>query len=266
MNVQDIQLSNLFVSPLNVRKNLDSEEDETGISDLANDIRSNGLINPLTVRKSGEKYEIIAGQRRFLACQMLKKLTIPCNILDVSSQKAEELSLVENVQRNQMTNFDKIKTYAKLFEVYENDIEKVVNAVHVSRPTLLKYIKLRALSDEVMKLLDTSGEDKITLDVAVELTKLPISINKMEIIKNIKSLTTNQKISAIRTFIKNGCTDAEDIQEIKEDIAIQDNDIRLAPSFPFVKDNDGKNIRIPDILFPDVIKLILQKEGKLEYI
>ena len=83
MEVKDIDIISLYVSELNVRKILTSDEDETGISDLANDIRSNGLINPITVRKSKDKYEIIAGQRRYLACKMLKRSTIPCNIVDV---------------------------------------------------------------------------------------------------------------------------------------------------------------------------------------
>jgi ParB family chromosome partitioning protein len=120
MEVKEIDINSLYVSELNVRKVLTSDEDETGISDLANDIRSNGLINPITVRRNSDKYEIIAGQRRYLACQMLKRLTIPCSIVDVSTQKAEELSLVENIQRNPMTNSDKIKTYTKLYNVYNN--------------------------------------------------------------------------------------------------------------------------------------------------
>jgi ParB family chromosome partitioning protein len=264
MNVQEISIEKLFVSELNVRKTLESEEDETGVSDLSNDIRTNGLINPLTVRKFDNKYEIIAGQRRFLACKMLNKLTIPCSIIDVSSQKAEELSLVENVQRNQMTNYDKIKTYTKLFSVYNKDINKVVNAVHISRNTLMKYIKLDALPDEIMKLLDSNTEEKITLDVAVELTKLPMDTNKMDIVKNISTLTTAQKILAIKEFIRNGHTDAGEIHDIKGDIAIQQNNIALRPSFPYVLDADGNCVRIPEQLYPDIIALIQEKVGVVE--
>jgi ParB family chromosome partitioning protein len=266
MDVQEISVEKLFVSELNVRKTLESEEDETGISDLSNDIRSNGLINPITVRKLGENYEIIAGQRRFLACKMLNKTSIPCNIINVSSQKAEELSLVENVQRNQMTNYDKIKTYSKLYSVYNKDVEKVVNAVHISRNTLLKYIKLNTLPDEVMKLLDVNTEEKVTLDVALEISKLPTETDKMELIQNITTLTTQQKILAIKEFIRNGYTDADDINKIKEDITIEQNQIKLAPAFPYVKDTEGKNVRIPEILFPEIISLIEEHMGALEYV
>jgi ParB family chromosome partitioning protein len=266
MDVQEISVEKLFVSELNVRKTLESEEDETGISDLSNDIRSNGLINPITVRKLGENYEIIAGQRRFLACKMLNKTSIPCNIINVSSQKAEELSLVENVQRNQMTNYDKIKTYSKLYSVYNKDVEKVVNAVHISRNTLLKYIKLNTLPDEVMKLLDVNTEEKVTLDVALEISKLPAETDKMELIQNITTLTTQQKILAIKEFIRNGYVDADDINQIKNNITIEQNQIKLAPAFPYVKDTEGKNVRIPEILFPEIISLIEEHMGALEYV
>jgi ParB/RepB/Spo0J family partition protein len=267
MEVKEIDINLLHVSDLNVRKILTSEEDETGISDLANDIRSNGLINPITVRKNGVKYEIIAGQRRFLACQMLKRETIPCSIVDVSTQKAEELSLVENIQRNPMTNSDKIKTYTKLYNVYNKDIDKVINAVNISRITLNKYIKLSTLPDEVIKLLDTTGDEKITIDVAVELTKLSEEVNKLQVIKNIQTLTSIQKISAIKDFIRSGCKDAEDINDIKEEIAIKQNNILLAPSFPYVNDENGKIVKIPETLFAEVIALIKTKNnGQLEYV
>ena len=266
MEVKELDITNLFVSELNVRKTLTSDEDETGISDLANDIRHNGLINPITVRKLGSNYEIIAGQRRYLACKLLSRKTIPCSIVDVSTQKAEELSLVENVQRNPMTNSDKIKTYSKLYTVYNKDIDKVIHVVNISKITLVKYLKLSSLPDEIIRLLDMNGDEKITIDVAVELTKLPAEVNKLQIVKNIQTLTTAQKISAIKDFIKQECEDADDINDIKQDIALADNQVKLAPAFPYVKDSDGKNVKIPQSLFSDVIQLIKNKTGSLEYI
>ena len=81
-------------------------------------------FNPITVRLNGDKYEIIAGQRRFLAMKQLNKTHIPCNVLTIDTQKAEEISLVENVQRNQMTTCDKVRSYSKLYDVYNKDIDK----------------------------------------------------------------------------------------------------------------------------------------------
>ena len=266
MEVKELDISRLVVSELNVRKTLVSEDDETGISDLANDIRANGLINPITVRKLGSQYEIIAGQRRFLACKLLERPTIPCSIVDVSTQKAEELSLVENVQRNPMTNSDKVKTYSKLYEVYNKDIDKVISVVNISKITLNKYLKLSTLPEEVVKMLDSNSDEKITIDVAVELTKLPASVDRMEAIRNIQTLTTVQQKSALRQFVANECEDADDLNEIKQDIAIEQNKIMLAPSFPYVTDKEGKNVRIPETLYEEVIDLIMSRAGSLDYV
>jgi hypothetical protein len=151
--------------------------------------------------------------------------------------------------------------------VYNKDIDKVINAVNISKITLIKYIKLSSLPDDVIKLLDTTGDEKITIDVAVELTKLPESVNKLQVAKNIQTLTSIQKISAIKDFIRNKCVDADDINDIKEEIAIQQNNIILAPSFPYVLDETGKSVRIPQNLFADVIALIKSKTGgMLQYV
>lgn len=266
MDVKEIDTNTLYVSDCNVRKTLEGEEDDTNISDLANDIRTNGLINPITVRRIDDKYEIIAGQRRYLACKMLKKDFISCNIVDVSSQKAEELSLVENVQRNPMTNSDKVKIYSKLYEIYDKDINKVVNTVNISRVTIQKYLKINTLPDEVIKMLDSNNDDKINLDVAVELSKLPKSVNKTDAIKNIKSLNSSQQKQALKQFVDEECSDAEEINEIKEEIAIKQNNISSAPSCPYVIDISGRYVKIPTHLYPEIINLIINNTDGLEYI
>lgn len=268
MKYLEIDIDKLYISDVNVRKTLETEEDETGISDLANDIRENGLINPITVRLDfNGKYEIIAGQRRFLAVKLLKNKLISCHIIDVSTQKAEEISLVENVQRNQMTTLDKVKSYTKLYIVYNGDIDKVINSIHISRTTLQKYLKIKELPDNILNLLDKSGEEKITIDVAIELTKLPKNINPEIVIKEIQTLTSQQKISAIKTFISKDCENIKDLQDIKEDIAIQQNNIKFAPSFPYViDDKNDKYVRIPELLYKDIINLIQNKQGYVEYV
>jgi len=267
MNVKDIDCNILYVSNCNVRKTLECVEDDTSITDLANDIKTNGLINPITVRKIDDKYEIIAGQRRYLACKMLKKDHIPCSIIDVDSQKAEELSLVENVQRNPMTTSDKVKIYSKLYDIYNKDINKVICVVNVSRTTIQKYLKINTLPEEVIRMLDSNADDKINLDVAVELARLPESVNKTDAIKNIKSLNSVQQKQALKQFVNDECSDADDINNIKKGIAIQHNNITLAPTCPYVTDPNGRFIRIPENLYPDIITLIANNsDDGLEYI
>lgn len=260
MEVKSIEINKLYVSDINVRKTLTSEEDETGITDLANDINTNGLINPITVRLNGDKYEIIAGQRRFLAMKHLNKHNIPCNILDINTQKAEEISLVENVQRNQMTTCDKIRSYSKLYDVYNGDIDKVIAAIHISKSTIQKYLKMKNLPEQVLNLLDTSGDNKISIDVAIELTKLPDNVNKSDILNKISTLTNEQKITAIKQFKLNGDYDIDVLDEIKDDVVLQYNNIKLAPSVPYVFDKvTENNIIIPSDMYEEIVELIKSK-------
>lgn len=166
-----------------------------------------------------------------------------------------------------MTNSDKIKTYTKLYNVYNKDIDKVINAVNISKITLNKYIKLSSLPENVIKLLDVTGDEKITIDVAVELTKIPSGIDKLKLVKNIQTLTSTQKISAIKDFIRMEYDDADDINDIKEDIVIKENNVILLPSFPYVIDENRKCVKIPENIFADVITLIKSKTGGvLEYV
>ena len=267
MDVKEIDINLLYVSEFNVRKTLETDEDDTSISDLSNDIRNNGLINPITVRKIDDKYEIIAGQRRYLAYKLLDRDKISCSIVDVTSQKAEELSLVENVQRNPMTNSDKVKIYSKLYEIYNKDINRVVNTINISRQTIQKYLKINSLPDEVINMLDSNCDDKINIDVAVELSKLPESVNKSDAIKNIKSLNTSQQKQALKQFVSDECSDAGEINKIREVIALQHNNISLAPSFPYIIDSTGKFIKIPEHLYSDIIYFIKDKcDGNIEYV
>lgn len=268
MNVEDIEISKLYVSTVNARKILESEEDETGIEDLANDIRTNGLINPITVRVNGDKYEIIAGQRRFLAMKQLDRSHIPCNILNIDTQKAEEISLVENVQRNQMTMRDKVRSYSKLYDVYNGDIDKVLSAIHISKQTVQKYLKLRTLPEEVLNLLDSKGENKISIDVAIELTKLPANTDMLKVLTKIITLTNKQKIYAIKLYNKEGDDDINNLDNIKNAVAICSNDIEIESQYPpYVIDNTFKKILIPDSMFDEIVDLIkMRTNGKVRYL
>jgi ParB/RepB/Spo0J family partition protein len=267
MEIANIEISKLYVSNINVRKTLTSEEDETGITDLASDINTNGLINPITVRLNANKYEIIAGQRRYLAMKQLNKTHIPCNILNIDTQKAEEISLVENVQRNQMTTCDKVRSYSKLYDVYNGDIDKVISAIHISKSTILKYLKIRNLPEEVLNLLDTNSENKISIDVAIELTKLQNNSNLVGILNKITTLTNGQKIDVIKQFIQQGNNDINFLDDIKDNVILHYNNISLAPSFPYVIENSTKKyIRIPDNMFDEIVNLIkIKTNGNLCY-
>lgn len=258
MNIQNIDSSKLSISPHNVRKNIDEDEDidETKIIDLANDIKNNGLLNPLTVMKNKNGYEIIAGQRRFLAMSKLNRKTIPCNIIEVSPQQAKEISLVENIQRNSMKTIDKINSFSNLYEFYNNDIDKIASVTNISKQTIRKYLNIKYLPESVLKLLDIKSNDRITIDVAIQLSKLSSDIDITKVLDKIKTLSNAQKIRVLRKFDTN--CDIDELDIIQQDIFFEDNKIEDTP--PYVFDIIvNKNIIIPEDLYGDIVKLIKEK-------
>lgn len=259
MKLEHIPIENLYVSELNVRKNMTSEEDETNIEELAENIKNNGLINPLTVKLNDNKYEIIAGQRRFLACKLINLNNIPCNIINVSNEKAEELSLIENVQRNQMTYTDKIHSYTRLYNLYNKDIKKVCNSINISEKTIRKYIKLDNLPNEILQFLDVKGENKLTLETAVKLTQLDNkNINLIDVVDSLKTMNPTQQNQCLTQFINEKSTDLNYLEDIKQNIILNDNKINLAPSFPYIFYN--KNFyEIPDEMNEEIFNLLQSK-------
>ena len=209
MIVKSIDISKLYISDLNVRKTSASIKDESNIEDLANDIKSNGLINPITVTYNDNKdtYEIIAGSRRYKAMVLLKSLTIPCNIINVDLHKAEEISLVENINRNQMTTYDKVKAFAKLFDVCEDNIDSICKKVNISKATIQKYLKIKDLPEELLKLLDTKNNEhkKISVDLALQLVNYKKQNHKLDVIELfnlIEDTTNSEKIETLEKYIK----------------------------------------------------------------
>ena len=210
MIVKSIEIGKLYISDLNVRKTASSVKDESNIEDLANDITCNGLINPITVTYNINKdsYEIIAGSRRYKAMLLLNALTIPCNIIDVECHKAEEISLVENINRNQMTTYDKVKAFAKLSEVCEDNIDTLCKKVNISKATIQKYLKIKDLPEELLKLLDNKNSEykKISVDLAIQLVNYKnLPDNKLDVIDAfniIEDASNSEKIATLEKYIK----------------------------------------------------------------
>ncbi|MBI5001254.1 MAG: ParB/RepB/Spo0J family partition protein [Euryarchaeota archaeon] len=157
MEVKEIEMKYIRLSEYNTRKDLAAGTEDTGIEDLANSIREKGLLNPIIVRRKDDRnYELIAGQRHFLACQKLGWENIPAIIRDVTDDTdATIISLVENVHRADMNPIDKARAYQKIFEKYK-DCNKVAKETGVSASTIRKYLTLLNLAPTIQEKLTTS--------------------------------------------------------------------------------------------------------------
>lgn len=141
---------------MNTRKDLDAGQEDSGIDDLAQSIQEQGLLNPLIVRPIGQnKYEVVAGQRRFLVCRRIGMENIPCLIReDISDIDAVTISLVENVHRADLSPLDKARPLQSLYEKY-GSYEKVAKETSWSTQTIKKYIKLLDLPSAIRDKINT---------------------------------------------------------------------------------------------------------------
>jgi len=138
--MEKIPIEYLEVSKQNVRTDLISEigDDESTIEELASSIKEHGLINPISVRKRREnKYDIFAGQRRYLAMKRLGWKTIPCIISDIDDDTAMTRSLIENFHRQNNTYEEKVKAFKDLYEKHcDKNEEKLSKLVGLKQGTI----------------------------------------------------------------------------------------------------------------------------------
>jgi ParB/RepB/Spo0J family partition protein len=155
--ILQIPVASLRVAAANTRKDKDAGQEDTGLAGLAQSIKENGLLNPLTVRPLADgSYEIVAGQRRYLACKQLGMVTIPAIVRDrVSDTGAVALSLIENVQRADMHPLDKAKAYNELREKYSGNLRQVSQATGVTVATIQRYLDLLQLPPALQEELGT---------------------------------------------------------------------------------------------------------------
>ena len=157
METMEIPLTSITVSDLNTRKDLKAGTEDTSLEDLTDSIREHGLLNPvIAMNGPGSTYELIAGQRRFLACKELGWNTITAVIRnDLDSTDALTISLVENVHRADMSPVDKARAYQALYSRYQ-DYGRVAQQTGVSVPTVRRYLSLLNLAPSIQKRVSTA--------------------------------------------------------------------------------------------------------------
>lgn len=173
------------VSAANVRKDLTAGTEDVGLEDLALSIREHGLLNPVLVKRLPDgTYELIAGQRRLLACQKLGWETIPAIVREVSDKlDAMVISLVENVHRADLNPIDKARAFQRLYERY-GSLERVAKVTEILVTTVRKYLSLLKLDPEVQKMVSTA-EGSAWVEVLAELAETFPPAQHREVLEEI---------------------------------------------------------------------------------
>ncbi len=129
------------------------EFDEVEIADLADSIRAHGVIQPLVVRQTGDRFQLIAGERRLRAAQAAGWERVPVQVRDVSDQQMAELAIVENVQRKDLNALEKAACFQKYLQDYNCTQEDLASRIHIDRSTIANLIRLLELPEQVKKLV-----------------------------------------------------------------------------------------------------------------
>ena len=197
--------------------------DENNLEDLTNSIRERGMIQPIIVRKSNDddfKFEIIAGERRWLAAQRAGLQNVPIVVTEVDDLKSLEFAIVENVQRHDLNPLEEAQGYKRLIDEFSYDQEKVSKFIGKSRSHITNSLRLLNLPDDVIKLIETqkltAGHAKILVGlgnasfVASKILEKKLSVRQAEsfvkLFKNKNHRSKNIKdtnITALELSISN---------------------------------------------------------------
>ena len=184
--------------------------DEASLEDLTNSIKERGMIQPIIVRNSNDdrsKFEIIAGERRWLAAQRAGLHDVPIVITEADDLKSLEFAIVENVQRHDLNPLEEAQGYKRLIDEFSYDQEKVSKFIGKSRSHITNSLRLLTLPDDVLKLVETqkitAGHAKILVGlsnasfVAVKIIEKKLSVRQAEnfvrIFKNKKTKPNTAK-------------------------------------------------------------------------
>jgi ParB family chromosome partitioning protein len=193
ININKVSISDLVRNKFQPRKKFDEES----LQDLTNSIKERGIIQPIIVRKfsnDNSKYEIIAGERRWLSAQKAGLHEVPVVVADVDDLKSLEFAIIENVQRNDLNAVEEARGYQRLIDEFSYDQEKVAQFIGKSRSHIANFLRLLKLPEAVLKLIEikklTSGHAKIL-----------VGLGNAEFVAN-KIVEKNLSVRQAENFVK----------------------------------------------------------------
>ena len=190
-----IQINNIVKNRFQPRKIFD----ENKLNELTNSIKERGVLQPIIVRKhykNDGKYEIIAGERRFLAAQKAGLEEVPVVITNVDDLKSLEFAIIENVQRDDLNPLEEAQSYQRLIDEFSYDHEKVSKFIGKSRSYITNSLRILTLPKEVLNLIETR---KITAGHA----KILVGLDNAEFVANKiydKKLSVRQAENLVKIF------------------------------------------------------------------
>ena len=191
--VEQIPLENIIAREDQPRKNFSDES----LVELSNSIKIHGIIQPIIVRAIGDKYEIIAGERRYRASILAGLSHIPCIVKEMDVENASKLALIENIQREDLNPIEEAIAYKYLIEEFNLRQEDISESLGKSRTYITNTLRLLNLDEEIIGFIQdgklTSGHGKVLLGIKDKVEQLSLAKKVIDFNMNIRDTETEVK-------------------------------------------------------------------------
>lgn len=220
--------------------------DERALQELSMSIKEHGVIQPIIVRNIGDKYEIIAGERRYKASAMAGLTKIPAIIRNLDDKESSKVALLENLQRKDLNAIEEARTYQKILELDQMTQEELAKTMGKSQPAIANKIRLLSLPEEVQdallkeKISERHARSLLTLESAEQQIKMmhevinnrmtvreldnEIKFMKNSVVTNEFSINDNITMESPR-FILNPLPENDNELQEKNDVSIESNEL-----------------------------------------
>ncbi|MGM0409394.1 MAG: nucleoid occlusion protein [Bacillota bacterium] len=195
--VEKIDIEKIDSNPYQPRDNFD----QSSLDDLAESIKNFGIIQPLTIRTKGDKYELIAGERRLKAAKLIGLNEVPVLIKDFDNQETAEIALVENLQRKDLDFLEEAHAYEQLIKEFQLTQKELAKKIAKSQSTVANKLRILKLDPEVQKKIKAP---QISERHARTLLKLKNKEEQLEIIEKIieNNLTVRETTKIVNNYLE----------------------------------------------------------------
>lgn len=198
--ILEIKINDIEPNTNQPRKNFDEEE----LKNLAESIRSHGVIQPIIVTQKNGRYQIIAGERRWRAARLAGLKTVPAIVKDFADKKALEVALIENIQRQDLNPIEEAEAFQKLIQDYNMTQEEIAATIGKSRSAVANSLRLLALDEEVKKMVI---EGRITAGHARALVSIEDKRKQVSVALELEKRKLN--VRETENFVKKVCLEKE---------------------------------------------------------
>jgi ParB family chromosome partitioning protein len=248
--IRNIPIANIKPNPFQPRKVFKDEE----LKELAESIKENGVLQPITVRRVGDHYEIVTGERRFRACKLLGMKDIPAIVKDLSNDKMVEWALIENVQREDLNVVEEAEAYKELAEKFNLTHEEISKKVGKSRAHITNILRVLELEDNIKDLLKENkisfGHAKVLLSIKEPLRRKHLAerVFKEDLsVRDLEKLLSSGEEKNLKTHEKKKSVHLKDLEnklseKLSRKVVVKYKKGKGSISLEFYNDEDFKKL------------------------